>query len=759
MTVRFSGDFEREIKEMLLYHSVVGCPPLNVDLTCLCFEPSDWDGMPGNPTHQSVQAFCTKLGGLPVEGLSCSRYQRRLDELLSLAFNPPPLQSLRRVRYPGQPAKFHEWLVRSMNSSPVMLLIVEWMGGNVLMDLQLPHLIRLICTDHDFSLVPLVRFLNRHPKVQSINLQGRSYLGTDLLGLQRELRPLPGLTSISAGLLALEALFSLPDNFPVLSTVGVHGPLTERTFQQAGGSIDKIGFGRLALVLALISKVTTVTSIKLPFLSHFAGTSWLSIKFAVHPSPTTSWQAIPLTGSESPQNARTRPERLLFNITKLTLHAVQGYHLHRDVNFDIVKAVSLFPSVTTLCFRDHHYLRDMGWLGNEGVLLDRLSSACPRLHTVTFGLVKHQLARMDRGKPLSWIMDVDELEDTIQRLLSLPNELILAIASLLDIRDVASLGCVCRGLNHLVLGNFVNTTIPTLTHLRCHREPPSAGSQPFFILCLLLLCLFKTPEIHLITLGFSSDFGKELAVVSHFKESVQYRPSWSINFVGMDFTPTEGESLSQLYDSFRILCERISSWECRSLHLSADVDAFDNLLSSSAVPFTPPPLNSLYALSIPPQSDRMLDWIVDSMNNSPVQLLVIDGSFEVTLGRVTVPQLSYLTCLYSHEPWGMTVNIVKFLARHPGLVSMDIAAHSFRAQDIFLVPRELRPLPLLRSMAASLNVLQVILGVHTLLFPALQEICINGPIVDSDMGSTEERFILLSSVLILASTAPAVVSL
>ncbi|SJL04596.1 uncharacterized protein ARMOST_07964 [Armillaria ostoyae] len=341
------------------------------------------------------------------------------------------------------------------------------------------------------------------------------------------------------------------------------------------------------------------------------------------------------------------------------------------------------------------------------------------------------------------------------------NELLLLISAELGIKDIAFLGSMCHHLNHVILSEFITSTHLSFEHLQSESlEPTTELTHPFSALQLPLLCLENTPVIPTITLSFSSDFMTEVMLVSCFMQLISYVPSLRISFKEIIFMLPEGNTGTGtcVFDNFWQLCKRLSTWDCCSLILGYDVEGLENVLSSSHRHFLPSPFRSLLALSIPPQPPKMLDWVVLSMNESPVQLVIMDGTFEPTLSRLTLPALYSLTCIYIDTIGGMTVDMITFLGHHPSITSIHLDGDYFRQQDRQLVSRELWPLPHLYSLAAMINMLYIMLSIPSL-FPLMHEICVNGPIINSRLGTTKECFLLLSSVLMLVSSTPAVQSL
>ncbi|KAK0437716.1 uncharacterized protein EV420DRAFT_1486991 [Desarmillaria tabescens] len=260
------------------------------------------------------------------------------------------------------------------------------------------------------------------------------------------------------------------------------------------------------------------------------------------------------------------------------------------------------------------------------------------------------------------------------------------------------------------------------------------------------------------TLTFSSDFRSELARVAHFVQLINYIPMVQVDFTSLTFALQEGESMSQLYDAFAEFCRNLATLDCVGLTLGYDIEAFEQVFSSSTTSFAPAHLTSLYAVTIPRQPQKMLDWLLHSLNNSPVHVIVIDGALEAILADATLPQLTAFTCLYAPDGMETTVGMVEFLGCHPSLTTIILGARSFRRQDVELVRPALRPFPMLESITASLDVLNVILGIPSL-FPAMHEICIQGPVLDPLQGTREECFLMLSALLILISQTPVVSTL
>ncbi|PBK82936.1 hypothetical protein ARMGADRAFT_1089839 [Armillaria gallica] len=388
MTLHFSGNFLAELAEVSRYVKVCGMLPLHVDVGKVCFNTTNSPVDEGE-VSEAVEEFCTKLSKLDCHTLTCSRYTQWSDWLLPISddFYPPALTTLCCIRFPGE-SGWINWLIRSMNHSPITTIIIEQVTDTVLDVLTLPQLCQMMCVDHDLILVPLAKFLNWHPTVKQLTLLGQLVPMDNHKLFCATMTPMASLTRIAAGLGMLSAFFGCRDCFPVLEEVVFHGPPTGWTHTpEPSIYLLKDVFMQLGAVLALISTIPTVTSLKLPFLSHFTGEAWNMCVFVKdHPVDNSD-----LASMASPHTHPPHPESLLHYVTSLTLYAVEGLPQIRDHLFNIAQAIGHFPAVRMLHVKDCYYLEDMGWVGHEDVLLSDLQDTCPRLEVVKFNIEEHHL--------------------------------------------------------------------------------------------------------------------------------------------------------------------------------------------------------------------------------------------------------------------------------------------------------------------------------------------------------------------------------
>ncbi|PBK82937.1 hypothetical protein ARMGADRAFT_1038231 [Armillaria gallica] len=260
------------------------------------------------------------------------------------------------------------------------------------------------------------------------------------------------------------------------------------------------------------------------------------------------------------------------------------------------------------------------------------------------------------------------------------------------------------------------------------------------------------------TLTFSPDFRYKLARVLHFIKSINYVPKVQVDFKDLSFTPQDGETMSDVYDTFSNFCGGLTMLDCIGWTLSHDVEAFEQLLSSSTANFAPVPFMFLYTVIILVQARKMTDWVVHSLNSSPIHVVITDCDMEAMLAEITMPWLISFTGIYTSDTSEVSVDMVEFLRRHPSLTAFFLSAQSIKPRDMEWVHSALWPLPILQTMSASLDVLNVLLS-KPLLFPVLQEISIQGPVRDIHQGTWEEHFILLFSILILIGCIPGVSTL
>ncbi|KAK0430241.1 hypothetical protein EV421DRAFT_1913143 [Armillaria borealis] len=351
----------------------------------------------GRCLNEEFKEFCALLHILDCQSLKCSQYVQWFDQLILLppTFSPPPITTLHSIQLPGLSSRLLDWLIVSMNASPIHSVVIELLSEEMLKHLHLPMLRNMTCIDHDLCLVPLGIFMTRHHNMERLSMVGHTTFTDDHILLQAILQPMQSLTYLSANLNVLSAFFSCRGCFPALAEVGVHGPLTGMSgwfyIPHTNLHIDYIRdiFQLLGAVLGLISTIKTVTSLKLPFLSHFEGNAWNMCIFGKDDIEADTMVPLP--------QASQQPESLLTNIHTLTLFSAEGHPVRRDTSFDVARAVGYFPLVQCLVLQDELFLSDMGWTGNKDALLDKLTTACSSLQVVKLGEVEHRVRVVETG--------------------------------------------------------------------------------------------------------------------------------------------------------------------------------------------------------------------------------------------------------------------------------------------------------------------------------------------------------------------------
>ncbi len=168
-----------------------------------------------------------------------------------------------------------------------------------------------------------------------------------------------------------------------------------------------------------------------------------------------------------------------------------------------------------------------------------------------------------------------------------------------------------------------------------------------------------------LNMRFSSRFSREFAEVKRYLDITAHTPGLRIDFRRISFEPQGLETGDDVLQSFEALCTGLSTFKCRALMLSYQKKIFDNLLSVTKVPFNPPPLATLYGATIPPQTEKMTDWVIRSLSQLPLRLLIIDGAAEPMLSKLNLPCLTHFTCIYLCGDIGIKVDMLLFLLRHP----------------------------------------------------------------------------------------------
>lgn len=357
----------------------------------------------------------------------------------------------------------------------------------------------------------------------------------------------------------------------------------------------------------------------------------------------------------------------------------------------------------------------------------------------------------------------------------LPNELLLAIASDLDHNDIVSLASVSCRLNEVAVCSHLDSLRRVSAEdgvvLQCltNEQSDDKKSQLFSSLRILRMSMCAVPQIsqmrHL-TLRFSSRFSREFAEVKRYLDITAHTPGLRIDFRRISFEPQGLKTGDDVLQSFEALCTGLSTFKCCALTLSYQKKIFENLLSVTKVPFNPPPLTTLYGAAIPPQTEKMTDWVIRSLSQSPLQLLIIDGAAEPMLSQLNLPHLTHFTCIYLCGDIGIKVDMLLFLLRHPMVEHVRLGVSSVSTLDREVVVRILREqtFPNLCSLAAGIEVLDILLASPSS-FPAIKEVCMHGPILSPEsvsphlLGTPHERYTLLSLVLILIASMPAIESL
>ncbi|SJL04593.1 uncharacterized protein ARMOST_07961 [Armillaria ostoyae] len=357
----------------------------------------------------------------------------------------------------------------------------------------------------------------------------------------------------------------------------------------------------------------------------------------------------------------------------------------------------------------------------------------------------------------------------------LPNELLLAISSDLDHNDITSLASVSCWLNkiavcsHLDSLRHVSANNGVILQCLTNEQLEDKKCQPFSSLHILRMSIHSVPQIPQMrhfTLCFSSRFSREFAEVKRYLDTTSHTPGLRVDFRGISFEPQGLETPDDVLQSFEALCTGLTTFKCHALTLSYQKNIFKNLLSVTKVPFNPPPLTTLYGAAIPPQAERMTDWVIRSLSQSPLQLLITDGAAKPMLSQLNLPCLTHFTCMYLCGDIGIKVDTLLFLLHHPMMEHIRLGASSVSTLDRNVVACILQKqtFPNLCSLAAGIEVLDILLA-NPSSFPAIKEVSVHGPILSPEslsphlLGTPHEWYTLLSSVLILIASMLAIESL
>ncbi|KAK0492104.1 hypothetical protein EDD18DRAFT_1109206 [Armillaria luteobubalina] len=197
-------------------------------------------------------------------------------------------------------------------------------------------------------------------------------------------------------------------------------------------------------------------------------------------------------------------------------------------------------------------------------------------------------------------------------LIDLPNELLTVIIHKLSTKDRLSLARLCRRLNHVALSYQLYDKDMPYSSFGSH-------SRDFSDLRHFGLYLTTEPPFSAIKLAFTGGFVSEMAEVQHYLDIIPYDPpAFHVQFLPSKLLDSYWSSniLEQIFCFYQSLVR----WKC----LSLVVPFFEARELDRTISFDVPALTTLQMATFTwPKSDRLTEWFVQCINESPIEVLCI----------------------------------------------------------------------------------------------------------------------------------------